>query len=598
MVRTLSLVGVLALASCNESGLLTVPPVEEVRLTVETPSYGDFAGDTIRVTGRVEPAIARLVVDGVPHPVSEDGTFDFRLGFDDPVLHPYRVIDLEASYDRPGEEPLVDTDRIPVFWGADPLETWPGAITMRLTDAGLASLSGVLDGALEALITPDLVLDTLPPVGGDGFGVTFEGFDRGDLEAALVPSEGSLGLGFYVEGVTLYLRIEADVFGFPVEVPGSVTFPEVTAFVPLGLDLAEDGTPLIVPGEIDLDVADPVLSLGDGGALDGLADLLLGALDLQALLDGALDGLAGQGGEIPLGGPIDLSFDLGGTPLSLALQELSADAGGVGLGLGVGIGEAAPAPPLAIGVPRPGPQPRPDLVASAHDGVLQALMSSDLLSALDQDIVIPGVAAGLFQLVLGNLPGGDTLPQGVAGWCVGIQPGEARVARFVDGRNPIFGIWLPDATLRFAYQEVPDGECLTWLDANVVLEVGLGFEDGALDLSVEVPEGRLREYGGVTDDPDAVVEQLGGLVSSLLDLAGGLLGGLGGGDGGGGFDLGDLLGGLDLGGLSLDGLAPRLTAIQPMLGADGQPVEGLHRLDVSLFDDTEEPPLGSDIDGY
>jgi len=110
------------------------------------------------------------------------------------------------------------------------------------------------------------------------------------------------------------------------------------------------------------------------------------------------------------------------------------------------------------------------------------------------------------------------------------------------------------------------------------VEMGIALEDGAsLGLDLQVPEGRILEYGATVDDEDAVIQGLGDYLGGAIGLlAGSLLD----------FDLADLLAGLGgEGGLSLGEIEPEFVGSAPLLNEDGTWTEGLYAVSIKVWAD-------------
>ena len=116
------------------------------------------------------------------------------------------------------------------------------------------------------------------------------------------------------------------------------------------------------------------------------------------------------------------------------------------------------------------------------------------------------------------------------------------------------------------------GQCYTWLKTSLAVELGLGLDGTALDLSLAVPDGAVLEYGASEYDEAEVVSGLGGLFSTLLTTVGGSLFDL---------DLGTLLG--DLGGGALGDIQPDIVGSAEMIDSDNPDLEGLYAISIRLW---------------
>lgn len=565
---------VLAATACDESGILQDYPVPTLDVRLDSPVYGEFAGEgDFHVKGTIVPSDALLRVEDRWVEVAEDGSFDVAVPFD----RPYRILDIWAAYDDGRFEA-----RVPVFEGFDPLSTFPGAITARVTPTGLDGLAVLLEGVIADQLT-QLDLSTLvPPIGGNGFTLDLQDLTYGDLSIALAPGATALTADVELTDLRVDFIGGFDLFGNPISVPGAITLPVIGLGVDLGVRIDDTGSLVVSLGEVDVQADVPGVELF-GANLDFLANLVRNFLDIQALIDQALQGALGQGQELPLAGPLAFETDLLGTSLSLEVLDARTDALGIGLGIGLGLGGDVPASARDVPVPDGDMDPQPDVAVLLHDGVLQTLLASDLLALLDQDLQLPGLVGNFLQPVLERLPGGGDIPSN-NGWCIGIKPGDARVARFgKTSADPLVGIYLPDAAVSFSYLADDGSGCTPWLETSLALELLLDITEGTkVGLELAAPEGKVLAYGaGEGFDEELIVSELSGLLERLLGLLGGftsfdladLLGGAGGGGGGGG----------GLGGIPLDGLQIDLGQRRPVIGADGQPVDGMVELGMGLF---------------
>ncbi len=572
MVRghwTIGTAAALALVGCSERGVLDTREIPDLAFAVTSPTYGAFAGKgPMIVTGTVGTPDAVVLVEGTPATIAADGTWTARVPYD----RAWRNIDIEASY-----RDEAATARIPTFAGFDPVESWPGALTLRLTGAGLEGIGSLLGGLVDSFLTEESLAELIPPIEQDGISGQLTGFEAAPVEVALTPTADALEIGFALRDVLLVFDLTFQIGGQPQTVPVGLGIEEAALSLSLGLDVADDGTPMLAIGDLVIDLSVPTLAFGQAD-LSWIADLLNGTVDLGQLLTDALAQGLGNGNAIPLGGPIAFEQDLLGTPLSLRLDDLATDSQGLGVKLGLGLGTPIPDDLGAIPFPVGTGTPAPDLSVGLHDGVLQGLLTSDLLDLLEQDIQLPGLPGELLGNLVRSLPGGDQAPES-AGWCLQLTPGDARLARF--GRSmeaSLVNIYLPDATLTFATIPPGSSSCEPWLTAGLALQVGVGLDGTALDLDIQAPEGTIYQYGAEGyEDPEQeerVISQLAGQLQGLLNLLGGLGGDL--------LDLGSLLG--DLGGdIPLDGLSLAIRHQGQAKDASGQAIEGMSEIGIGLF---------------
>lgn len=602
---------VAALVGCSQSGSIAPSDYDVGPLTfqLDEPLYGSFVGDDpgARVRGTVSDPRAVLLVEGQRVPINEDGSFDVWQPFDGPYLN----VDVEVSRDDEHFEA-----RVPVFSGFDPLETWPGGVGLRFTDRMLGKLADVLGGAVDGLFGDDLLLDFIPEFEVEGILLEVQGLDRGPVVVDLEPTADGLKLSGGITNIRVRTQAGVMVGSFPITVPVNLVVARIglDALLVGELDPAE-GIVLLLT-EPKLEVATPSIQIPIFG-FNWLSNLLSGALNLDQLLGDALDSLLdGQELRVPVGDPLSFDTELLGMMLSLRLAELRTDEFGVGLGLNLGLDEPAAPGGLAIPFPLgvfddPEVSARADLSIGVHEGVLQLLLGSGILDLLEQDISLPGFLGSFLGTTFRNLPGGDQAPEN-NGWCLNLNPGEARLARFQTGVAPLAEIYLPDATLRVG--TLPPGQssgCEDWLVSSLEMELGVRVREGTkIGFNINAPGGKLISYGADGVDDDAVVQALGASLSTLLGALGGALeldlaDLLGGGGGGGIPGLGGGIPGLGGGGGSappanggggLDGLIPGLDGLDldlelaildstPVIGLDGQPVDGLYEIGLQVLAD-------------
>jgi hypothetical protein len=535
----------LCLVACS-SGSLRIP-AQELTLRVDAPVYGQFAGDLpVEVRGQVTDPRAQVWVEGRQVIVGTDGTFRVDL----PIDGPYRIVDIEAATPKSHLR-----ERLPVFSGRDPMETWPGGLSIRFTPRGLAHIGETLGATLDDLQLFEGIAS------GIGATATYE-----PIDVTLIPSTSGIALVGTVRD--LVFALEIDLFGLGDLRVGFETLA-------LGATLLPEVDP---QGYIVLSVTDTTVVLGDPvlelGVLDPqIIEDLLGGLTggLASLLDGVLDGVLGATG-IPLGGPFDVETDLLGTEVSMRLDDLFTDDDGLAVLLGLDLGDAdrpvtvVPAPSW-IGI---GPS---DLTLGVHEGLFQALLTSALLDLLEQDLALDGVLGTVLGVTIEGLPGGYMAPENT-GWCLSIDPGSARVARLQSGTDPLATLYLPD--LRFDIGvNTATASCSPWLEASVALEIGFALRNGSeLGLDLSVTEGVVHEYASTGNwTEDEVIASLGGLLEGVLGLVGGQLD----------VDLNDLLGGALGGGLLGDSDLTLLDA-QPLQDSAGKPMEGLYGWSFRLWE--------------
>ena len=543
--------------ACGGEIPVQAPAVEPLALHVGSPGYGAFLGDDAAlVTGWVRPAGALLVVNDVEVTPDAHGLFSLELPLDGEVL----VVDVQASHE--GQEAR---ERLPVFWGHDPLETWPGGLGLRLTDDGLDALGGVVAAMIDELGWEEQLSAGLPGYESDWLDLTPEGVSHSETLVELTPTDD--GVATAVALVELELIYVLDLLGYEVEL--GIGFEEVGLSLVALPAVDDDGMVWISLSGAGVVLGEPILTLGDldtswleaiGGVINGLLEPIGEAL-LEAVLSSA--------GELELGGPFAFETDLMGTALSARLQELESDTLGVRAGLGLGLGEEAPE---ELDLPAPNGIEGAQAAVALHEGMFQLLLQSELLAMLESELQLAGDFGELIGGAIRALPGGDEVPDDAEGWCLELDPGTARVARLQEGTAPLAKLYLPD--LRVTASTMKNGACFDWLEASLLLEIGLGVDGTALDMQLGVIDGAVLDYGAEGDwDEDAVVEGLGGFVETAVSLLGGSLG----------FDLADLLGGADLGIEGLEGLNVSVLASE-RLTEDEAWVEGLYDISLSLVE--------------
>ena len=560
MVTWLPMLGLLA---CN-SGTLEVP-VPELQLQLRSPVYGDFAGDspTIKVDGFVTDVNATVWVEGRRAVVGSDGSFEV----DVPVDGPYRVIDVEAA--NPGKHLR---ERIPVFAGHDPMETWPGGLGMRVTPLGLEALGDTLEPTIADLGLVDTIFDILPSIETDLFTFIPTSTNSGVVDVQLLPDQDGLDMNIAITGIELEADFEVPLLGADTLRLG---LDEIIIGIEVQPEVDASGMLWLAFGDTTLSLADPTFETDtfDPVILENLlGDLIAG---IGPLAEGALDGVLGTIGALPLGGPFEFELDLLGTPMALGIDELYADPDGLALVLGLDLGGQG----NGAGVIAPSSNQAhwaSHASIAIHEGVFQLLLNSDLLDLFSQDIELGGMLGNVLALPIQALPGGEGAPPDATGWCLSINPGDARVARLQPDAEQLAVLYMPDFTFDVGVQQ-GTSFCNEWLVASVALEVGFGLQaDGNLDLDLNIGDGAVISYATPSEyDEDGVIDGLG----ALLDLAVGFLGG----DALGGFNLGELFGG----GTGEDGLLPigelEILDVRAVNDENGLPVPGLMTMSVRIF---------------
>ena len=520
---------------------------EELTLRVDSPTYGEYFGDDLMtVSGQVTDSGALVWVEGRLVNVGSDGSFSVEL----PVDNAYRNVDIEAA------NPKVHLrERVPVFSGKDPMETYPGGMSMRFTPRGLQRIGDTIGQSIDDQQAFQGLADV--------FGATAT---NDPTDVTLVPTDDGLELIGFIRELEFNMGdlfgLGDLVIGFDEIGLGATLLPEVDGQGIILLSLTDStvvlGDPIFEIGMLNPDFLEELL----GGLTGGLADLL----------DGLLDLVLGNTG-IPIGGPFDVETDLMGMTLSMSLHDVFTDADGLGMVLGMALGDDAP-PVTVETAPSWIGGGTADLTMGVHEGLFQMILTSDLLDLLEQDLDLTGALGDIMGITIEALPGGYAAPEN-DGWCISIDPGDARVARLQAGTEPLAMLYLPDMTFDVGYN-TETTHCSPWLDATVALEIGFVVTNGSmLTMDMVVAEGVVNQYESTgTWTEDEVIDSLGGLLEAVMGLVGGQLE----------FDLADMLGGDDLEGGLLGETSMTVLDSEQLDGADGKPVEGLYGLPIRLWD--------------
>lgn len=560
----------LLLFACQGTGTLEMP-LEPLSLEVTSPTYAQFLGDAGRatVTGTVNDPNALVWVEGYAVNLGTDGSFAVEV----PVDGPYRILDVEAA------NPTAHLrERIPVFLGNDPMETYPGALPLRLTPIGLGALGDSLEPTVDELGIDDAISGLLPAIDAGDFVFTPLGLTRDPTDVVLVGQEDGLYMDIYWRNVVYEADYEIPLLGGGTL---EIGFEEIVLGIAVAPEVDDQGVLGLAFGDSTVSLTDPILQTS---ALDPviLEDLLAGTLaGLGDLIADGLDLLLGAVGSISLGAPIDFELDLLGTSLTVGIDDLYADEEGLALVLGLGIGEDTPKAPAIVAPTAADGHFASHAVLSVHEGLFQALLASDLLELLTADLELGGMLGGLLDLPVRALPGGEAVPPEANGWCLSLDPGDARVVRMTEAQDPLAVLYLPDLQLDVGYTSSISAECTPWLLASLAVELGVGLDDAAaLTLDLDVAEGAVLSYATTAPwQEQEVIAGLSGLLSLVDTLLGGGLGDLGGLFGSTGTGTGT---GTDLLGLGLGELT--ILEVSQARDAEGEDVEGLRNLSMRLFD--------------
>jgi len=558
--------GTVFTAAPTEPGAPTDPDPIELQLTVEEPRHLAYVGDEVLVSGQVNDPSAVVWVEGYRAVVGSAGRFQVTVPVENVGSELQRTLDIEAA------NPATHLrERVTVLSGADPLANWPGAITLRFTPTGVDHLAEVVEDAANDLDLAGTLEASLPDLVVGTFSATPIGLTHWPIVATMESGPDGLDLQLTVRKLKLAYAVQTGTFlgdgdvelGFDTMVLGAAVEPSIDA----------SGIFALAVTDTTLELADPEITIGGAGspALENLLDGALGGV--VGTIEGFIDGLVSSFGRIELFGPIGTELDLLGTPIALSVDRLATDVDGIGVVLGVDLGTGTE---TAIRVPTADEAGfRSDLAVAVHEGIFQPILQSDLLDLLEQDLELGGLLAGIIGGPIEALPGGDDLPDDVEAYCLQLSLGGGRTVRMREGTEPLATIVLPEVFVDIGIT-TEDDDCADWLDLTLALEADLAVTQGTeLGLGLRVVDGTVTHYATEDDwSEQEVVEGLGGLITALTGLLGGSLT----------FDLTELFGGLDTSTLPIGDLQLRITGSEQATNLDGEPIEGLRVLTLSLWD--------------
>lgn len=541
----------LSLIACRSDSLKQLPPIPIERppltLTVSEPPEGSFVGTQATVTGKVSDPAAVVYVEGYRVNVAADGTFQVVVPVDDE----FRIIDAEAV--RPpnsgdGEVEHLRERRV-VYAGSDPLSTWTGGIGIRVTPTALDHVSELIEAQIAALDLSSTIETNLPALGIAGINFVPVSASADPVSAELISGAEGLALQIGVRNLIVRYNIVTTTLG---TIPVTLGIDSLGAGGTVGLALDADGALAVSLEQLgQFDIGAPVIEVAgvDPEILEIWLGSLLGGIGdtLTAVISGAVSLLFS---ELSLDLPeITLPETLLGFPLTMRIGEIGTDVDGVAVALTVDAG-VAPTAPLAIPTTSEA-WPGSDLAISLHEGLLQGLLSSDLLTMLDLDLELPGFLGEALALPIAALPGGEQLPSDRTGMCLSIEPGQSGIARLGDSLLPLATIIMPDLHLSVGVSTATL-HCSPWLEASLALRVELDAQGTAINTRIEVADGAVLAYdaNGVYSE-DEIIGGLGGLLDVAMSLLGGDIA----------LDLADLFGAPTTG--VLGELQPRLLDARP-----------------------------------
>lgn len=562
----------LLLISCNSDnkiendGLDDAPIVYE--LSLQEPQYGAFYGDgPIPVSGTVSPAGASVVIEGTEVVSQADGTFAYEL----PVERPraYRIVDVSLPA---GEK----EERIPVFTGQDPAQTWPGGMSARLLPNGLDVLGSTLGGLIDESGWADTITAQLPEVDLGFFGLRPIGVVHDPTLVRMEGADDGLAIDFSLMGVGLEYEIWwFDQTGVEQTGPMYMIFDEIAIGCTAVPSMSEEGilTFSLIDADLTMDSPDFQFGVLEGWLIEWITDNFWTWI-LEPITENILDTVLAEIGSLDVGGPFAFETDLMGTPLSLSLYDVYGDLDGLALGVELGLGELESAGENIL-IPTQEDAPDAQLAIGLHEGLMQELVTGQLLSLLNQDLDLGGGLGAIIGNGVMALPGGDDAPDG-DGWCLALAPSDAVVVRFQEGIDPLAYLFVPDLKVEIGIKDGND--CDDWIVASLAAEIGLVVEDGSvLNIDLEIPEGKLLYYGADDYDEEEVLPALANYLETMIGLVGGFAQ----------IDLGDLLAGGAGGGEETEALPLGDLELQIIdshsLWEDNPEIEGLYAISLNLW---------------
>ena len=137
------------------------------------------------VSGIIQPANAVLTIDGQQVIADETGAFPLNL----PIAGACEIVDVQM--------PQADIrERIPVFSGQHPSETWPGGMAARVLPSGLDALGAQLGALVDETGWADLISEQLPELDGGWIGLQPVGVLHDPTVVAMSGSEDGIAIDF------------------------------------------------------------------------------------------------------------------------------------------------------------------------------------------------------------------------------------------------------------------------------------------------------------------------------------------------------------------------------------------------------------------
>jgi hypothetical protein len=533
-------------------------------LTITEPEYGEFYQEgPIPVSGVVSPYIETILIEDQEIAVNEDGTFEGEV----PFVKEYEIVEVMVGTTR---------ERIPVFAGNSPMETWPGGMAARVLPNGLDALGKQLGSMIDSTGWFETIADQLPEIDNGSWGMRPVAVLQDPTEVALSTSPSGVEVDFTLNGV----GIEYEIWWNGALGVGSesviIEFQTIAIGATADPILDENGILTFSLYDADLTMDDPDFIFGQNNAVILETILELGSQwILEPIGETLLDTIMGELGTLELGGPFAFETDFLGSPMGIALDELYGDQDGLALELEVALGNGLEENASYVPIPTANDaQEGAQFAIAVHEGILDQLLSKELLSTFTQDLDLSGFAGDIIGNAVITLPGGDEAPD-ADGWCLTLNPGDASVVRMQEGIEPLAYLYLPDMIINVG---VDTGSgCTDWLVMSLAAEIGVEISEGTkIGIDMNVGEGAVLYYGATEFEEDAVIEGFGSYLSTLLSLFGGFAE----------FDLADMLGGADLG-LGLEDFSIEILDSQKIYDFYDEWPEGLFSLSVNLWDVSE-----------
>ena len=562
----------ISLLACNSGtailGLGNVGLEEKIDyvLNVTEPQYGGFYQDgPIPVEGTVEPFVETVYVEGLPVSVNEDGSFSATVAFD----KDYEIVEVAL----PEEDLRV---RVPVFAGNLPTDTWPGGLSARVLPSGLDALGKQLGELIDASGWVSSIETQLPVIDQGDWGLTPVGVLQDPTVVALAPANSGVAIDFTLNGIGL----EYELWWNGILGSGSSTIIIQIEQIGIGASadpiLGDDGTLLFSIYESDITMTNPDF-IFDGNQAQWLENLIQGASQwiIEPLAENILNELMAQIGDVEIPGPFAFETDFMGTPVGLSLDELYGDMDGLAMELELAVGTSLETNESYVPIPTMSDAAEgAQLAVVMHEAILDQILRDQVLGLLSQDLDLGGFAGNMIGNIVTTLPGGDEAPE-ADGWCFSMNPGTASVVRMREGIEPLAMLYLPDMMVNIG---VDTGSgCEDWLIMSVAGEIGLEVKNGSeIGIDLNVGEGAVLFYGAEDYDEDAVIQQFGGSLSSLINLLGGSFG----------IDINEIFAGADTG-LGLDNFSITIVDSQKMYDFYDEWPEGLYSVSINLWDYSE-----------